>query len=206
MNRTLLIGVGLMAVLCLALATSVGGKCEVVSGTITAVRVSEPPFGGYWKYCLTVNWDVRNYGGQPHGVSHFSLPLGLGDCKYICQAGYAVFADPAGSSLAQSGCTTLYSGEFNCCKGDPSILLTGPVVKFDPKSSGCEPGLLGTAILCFYSPVAPRASGTYPNGVWIKFGTNRACGPLVGQLPGCGSPVIGTEASTWGGIKALFEP
>jgi hypothetical protein len=205
MRRTALVGAGMMVILGLTLVTVAMGQGEVVSGTITAVRNTEPPFQGYWRYCLTISWDTNNYGGKPHGVSHFSLPLGLGSCKYICETGYVMFADTAGSSVAASGCTAYYYGDFNC-KGDPSISLVGPTVKFEPYGSGCEPGIVGIATMCFYSPVAPGAPGTYANGVWIKFGLNKTYGPLVGQLPGCASPVIGTEASTWGGIKALFGP
>jgi hypothetical protein len=189
-------------------AMTVGAAAEgtpVISGTVTAVRSSDPGFAGLWKYCITLAWDVTGFGGKPHGLSHLSLLPGLDSCIYICRPGYFAFADTIGTSTNEDSCLTYYSGKFNC-KGDPTLPNKAPALKFEPYGNeACDPGVSGTANFCLYSPIPPRLAGTYPDALWIKFGQDTASGPLVGTLPDCGNPTTAVEATTWGAIKALLR-
>jgi hypothetical protein len=195
------------AALAVAVAGPVAATSPVISGTIAAVRSTDPGFVGMWKYCIDLAWDVTGYGGQPHGLSHASLLPGLDSCVYICRPGYFAFADTIGFSVGSGAgaCTTYYHGRFNC-KGDPTLPVKSAAIKLEPnEGSTCRPGTSGTARFCFYSPAAPRPAGTYPDALWIKFGQNTASGPLVGTLPDCGNPSTSVQPTTWGAIKALLH-
>jgi hypothetical protein len=205
-NRTALVSLLLFAAVFAGLAF-IGGSApgrEVVSGTSTAWLSSDPGFEGYWKYCLKITWDVTEYGGKPHDVSHISIILNLEDCERACSPGYFAFADTAGSSVGGDGCTIYYYTEFNC-KGDPTIPEGGPTIKFEPYTGECETGVSGTANVCFYCLAPPKLSTTFPSSVWIKFGLNVASGTLEGAMPNCIAPANSVRTSTWGAIKALLE-
>ena len=193
-----------VAVLAVTAAGPAVATNPVVSGTITSERSTDPGFVGMWKYCVALAWDVTDFGGKPHGLSHASLLPGLDSCVYICRPGYFAFADTVGFSVGAGACTTYYHGHFNC-KGDPTLPTQSVAVKLEPNHDGvCTPGTSGTARFCFYSPVAPRAADTYPDALWVKFGQNTASGPLAGTLPDCGNPSTSAEATTWGAIKAIL--
>ena len=203
MSRTDLIIVGVLVGLVLTLAAGVHAQ-EHVWGTSSASLSSDPGFVGYWKYCLTITWDVTNYGGKPHALSHISILLGLENCPRACDFGYFAFADTVGYGTGEKGCTAHYYSYFEC-KGDPTIPVRMPTVKFEPYESGCEPGVAGTAVVCFYSVSPPRPIYPFLRPIWIKFGLNVTDGPLEGVLPNCINPSNALEPSTWGAIKALFD-
>ena len=188
----------------LAVAGMAAGA-EVISGTIYAVRSTDPGFEGAWKYCATVTWDTGNSGGKPRALSHLSLLPGLEMCRFACDYGYFAFADTVGMSYGPDSCTVYYHGDYTC-KGDPTLPDNAPALKFEPyPDDSCAAGASGMISFCFYSHAAPELPDTYPDALWIKFGQNVAFGPLVGALPTCSPPSDAVEATTWGAIKALIH-
>ncbi len=173
-----------------------------VWGTGYAWQCNQPGYEGYWEYCYEVYWS-----GLPHGVSHVDVLLCLlADCECLCEPGYFAFADTVGSGPGTpngSPCTVYYYAEFEC-RGDPSIDLWCPLIKFEPYENHCEPDKDGWMTACFLSVAAPIP---VPEGRWIaiKFGTSHAFGILTGVLPGCNSAYSETDQSSWGHIKALYR-
>jgi hypothetical protein len=197
---------GAAVVVCCLLLVACGGVCaagDVIWGTSSAWYSTDPGFEGYWKYCFTLHWDVTRYDGKPHAMSHVSLVLGLENCPDACSPGYFEAPDTAGNGTGTDGCVVNYYMEVNC-KGDPSIGITVPTVKFEPYCDLCEPDIAGTAYLCLYSVSSPRPIGAYDASLWIKFGLNIASGTLEGVLPRCASTTL-VEPTTWGAIKALLR-
>lgn len=197
-----------MAVTAILFALMVGASAvataedEYVSATSSAWLAADTGFEGYWKYCITVTWNVRDFSDPAHSLSHVSILLGLETCSLVCQPGYFAFDDTVGTSSGYDGCTVYYYSEFNC-KGEPTIPVHVPTLKFEPFATSCEPGVAGTAHVCFYSVAPPKVTTAYPSSVWIKFGQNVTSGKIEGALPGC--RFAGVEASTWGRIKALID-
>jgi hypothetical protein len=175
-----------------------------VSGTSSAWLTNDEGFEGYWKYCLTITWDVRNFGDKAHALSHVSVMLGLENCPLACATNYFTFDDTVGTSIGGDGCTVYYYCEF-VCKGDPTMPVHVPTLKFEPCGTLCEPGTYGTVYVCFYSLAPPRLTYSLPSSVWIKFGLNVTSGKLEGLLPNCIDPTAAVEPSTWGRIKALID-
>lgn len=203
-TSTLILTVGAVAA---SFALGSGGAAasdEVVFGKSVASVSWDKGFEGYWKYCLTISWDVSKFGGKPQDLSHISMLLGLESCLRACTSGYFAFPDTAGSNTTSEGCVVHYYVEFDC-KGDPTIPDQVPTIKFEPYSGACEPGTSGTATMCFYSLAPPKPTTTSPSSVWIKFGLNVASGSLEGALPNCISPTNPVEESTWGAIKSLLD-
>lgn len=190
-------GLSLLGVLVTATAAD-----EYVWGTSSAWLTADEGFEGYWKYCVTVTWNVHDTGDPAHALSHVSILLGLETCGEACKQGYFAFDDTIGMSIGCDSCPVYYYGEFDC-KGDPTIPDPVPTVKFEPYSNYCEPGIAGTAYVCFYSLAPPRPARSFPSSVWIKFGRDIASGILDGVLPSCSFNSV--EPSTWGRIKALIE-
>jgi hypothetical protein len=91
-------------------------------------------FLGYWRYDLTVTWDVTAYPDGGHDLSHMSFVIGLEDCPIACRNGYFVFPDTAGSSLGGGGCTVYYYVEFNCT-GDPTTDSASLIASVQPRYS-----------------------------------------------------------------------
>lgn len=177
---------------------------EVVFGKSVASLSWDKGFEGYWKYCLTISWDVNKFEGKPQDLSHISILLGLENCLRACTSGYFAFPDTAGSNATSGGCVVYYYVEFDC-KGDPTIPDQVPTIKFEPYQGACEPGTSGTANLCFYSLAPPKLTTTSPSSVWIKFGLNVASGSFEGSVPNCINPTNPVEQSTWGAIKSLVD-
>jgi hypothetical protein len=159
---------------------------------------------GYWKYCVDISWNVVGVGDTPYGVSHSTVILGLDNCPVACDRGYMLFPDTVGVSSGEGGCYVDYYAEFSC-KGDPSIGLVVPTLKFEPYAAVCEPGAEGSGEFCFYSIAPPRTVEEYPATVWIKYGLSVSSGPLTGSLPGCGTSDAAVKPSSWGAIKALLR-
>lgn len=175
---------------------------DYVSATSSAWLADDEGFEGYWKYCITVTWNVRDFSNPAHSLSHVSILLGLETCAQVSSPGYFAFDDTVGASVGYDGCTVYYYSEFNRT-GDPTIPEPVPTMKFEPYETSCEPGVAGTAHVCFYSLAAPKTASSFPSSVWIKFGQNVTSGRLEGALPGCRFTAV--EPSTWGRIKALID-
>jgi hypothetical protein len=175
---------------------------DCITGTVSAVET--PSGSGTWKYCITFTYDVTSLGNSP---SHFSLLVGaLANCPCICDAIW--FDTPAGSSTGsgESGpCVVEYNGVF-ACNGDPTLPGdTGPTMKWEvPEDPTCEPDLIGSGELCFYSSLQPEAvPGS--TGIVIKLGQESCNGTVTGFLPSCVGCPVKTDQKTWGAIKALYR-
>jgi hypothetical protein len=175
---------------------------DCITGTITATET--PANSGVWKYCISFSYDVTSLGNSP---SHFSLLAGaLADCPCICEAIW--FDTPAGESSGsgESGPCTVYYNGLLACGGDPTLPGdTGPTLKWEvPEDPTCEPDLIGTGTLCFYTTLEPVAvPGS--TGMAIKLGQQVCNGTVTGFLPSCVGCPVKTEARTWGAVKALYR-
>ncbi|MFZ1947040.1 MAG: hypothetical protein WAW06_05800 [bacterium] len=205
--RSLHKALGVAAVACCLAVTAWCGSAfatqDVIWGTGSAWYSTDPGFEGYWKYCLTLHWDVTRFDGKPHAMSHVSVLLGLENCPGVCSPGYFASPDTAGTGTGTNGCTVHYYMEFDC-RGDPTLGISVPTIKFEPYYDNCEPDIAGTAYLCFYSVASPRPIGAYDATLGIKFGQNIALGTLEGVLPRC-APTTPVAPTTWGAIKAMLR-
>jgi hypothetical protein len=178
-------------------------QTDRIGGDATATRMTEPGLEGYWEYCITITWNTSYYFDGAHGQSHLSIVLGLEDCLALCGESCFMLPDTVGvSDGVEGGCDVYYYAELDFL-GDPTILPTTSTLKFEPYPADCEPGVSGTAAVCFYSVFPPRITDSNPGSLWIKFGQFTEEGLLTGQLPSCRTAA--TEESTWGGVKALFR-
>ena len=108
-----------------------------------------------------------------------------------------------GSGGEGEGCTVYYRGLFEC-GGDPHFPdFRFPTLKSEYYESGCEPGGVGFAQLCFYSIFVPAPPAVHADRLGIKFGGNTATGPLEGRLPMCATSPV--RNATWGTLKALYR-
>jgi hypothetical protein len=187
----------------LLLAVSVHAQSAYVWGDASASAVTAPGLRGYWEYCITIGWDVSQYGEHPYGMSHLSLILGLEECLADCGGSCFVLPDTVGVGTGVEGCGTYFYAELNL-KGDPTVTPETPTLKFEPYPAFCEPGAVGTATMCFYSSIPPESGASEPGFVWIKFGLNIEEGMITGMLPSCRGTAA-NESSTWGSIKRLFR-
>jgi len=168
---------------------------------VYASEATDPAYEGYWEYCAEVEWNTTDFGG--HGLSHTDVLLGLENCATACDEGVFAFADPAGEGEGEGGCTVYFYAVFEC-EGDPLLpAFPFPTIKFEPYEDECQPGPVGTALLCFYSDYGPAPWEEYTNHVAVKFGTSIEMGLLVGQLPECPSTPV--EQSTWALIKSIYR-
>jgi len=79
-----------------------------------------------------------------------------------------------------------WSGYFQR-DGDPSVGVSGPVVKYDNPfyPSDAEPGTEGYGTFSFYANIIPE-NGTYENALVAKAGKiDPAYGDLTGDYPSC---------------------
>jgi hypothetical protein len=100
-------------------------------------------------------------------------------------------------------CSVYFYAELDI-KGDPTVLIEVPMLKFEPYPDTCEPDVTGNAYVCFYSSMPPEAGDSPPASVWIKFGPYTEEGLIIGKLPSC-SGTAATGRSTWSSIKRLFR-
>ncbi len=182
----------------LLLAPAAHGQC--VSGNITSQLETSGPFAGLWKYTLDISWDT------PQGLSNVTLQCDF-VCASICDAGWA-FADTSGTGAGINDdenpvpgqCDLPFSGEFNCM-GNPSIGITGPMIKWDALDGmGCEAGAQGSATLCFWVDLPPDPNNTAPV-VLLKNGQNVCEGVITGDCPQC---PVGVESIDWSKVKFQF--
>lgn len=191
------------SMLILLAAPQPGWTQECVSGTITAEISPDPQFENMYKYCLELSWNLGN-----NELGHLDIFLQLENCECICDPRFIQFGDPAGETVSRidgGTCVNEYYGEY-ICVGDPSLpqLMLGPAIKFEPLESTCEPGLVGTGLLCFYSPMPPATPGLLVNGLAIKHGQQVCNGHLTGVIPSCDC-FLQNGAGTWGELKVRYR-
>jgi len=195
-----LLSVTLLAVLFAAI--TVHAQTDYIGGETTAIRITEPGLEGYWKYCITVQWDVSQYPEGAYGQSHVSIVLGLEECISYCGDACFIFPDTVGISNGVDGCEVYYYAEFDL-NGDPTVPPMTSSVKFEPYFADCEPDVAGIATVCFYSLFPPQVRDTERSALWIKFGQYTEEGFITGGLPSCRTAAA--ENSSWSGIKRLFR-
>jgi hypothetical protein len=185
---------------CIIALSGPGYASPEIRATGTARPSDDPGFEGYWEYCYEVHWT-----GLPHAVSHIEILLCPPEgCACGCEAELFAFADTAGvGSGPEEHLPVNYYGALEN-SGDPSTGLEGMLLKFEPYEGSGEPGLEGSATLCFYSVAAP-AVGSYPDRLSIKFGEENMQGLVDGVLPVCHQGFSPTAAKTWGYVKAIYR-
>jgi hypothetical protein len=193
---------GIVIITCID-APAAFAASEYVWGEAVVTEAPEPEFDGYWKYCLSIGWDVSEYADGAHGASHLSLVLELEACLADCGHACFAFADTVGKGVGSNECAVFYYAELDLA-GDPTVPAESPTVKFEPYPDVCEPDIAGTAHVCFYSLIPPEAGDSDEAFIWIKFGPYTEDGVITGMLPSCeGTAAIGR--STWSSIKRLFR-
>jgi hypothetical protein len=192
-----------VAFVLLLLAGSTFAQSAYVWGDASATAVSDMGMTRYWEYCITLGWNVSEYGLHPYGMSHVSLILGLEECLADCGGRCFVLPDTVGIGTAGDACDLYFYAELDL-KGDPTVPLGTPTLKFEPYPASCEPGATGTAAICFYSLIPPESGESEPGSIWIKFSTYTEEGTITGMLPSCRGTAA-NETSTWGSIKRLFK-
>ena len=186
--------------LVLFLAPSAFAQC--LTGTSTAELMTEGPHAGLWKYCVQFSWDT------PRGLSVVYLDFEFPCVNGVCDATWS-FDDPAGWADGVTNdegtpgeCTVDMLGYFTC-DPIPGLGLVGPLVKwesvdtFDPP---CEPGMMGTGNVCFYSdlPPAPDESPAFV----VKNNLMQCEGMITGDFPSCPVPVDDID---WTDVKVLYR-
>jgi len=176
---------------------------DYVWGEVCATEATTQEYRGYWKYCISIGWDVSEYAEGAHGASHVSLVLELEECLADCGDACFAFPDTVGMSEGVDGCNVHFYAELDV-KGDPTVPAANPTVKFEPYADACEPDVAGTAYVCFYSLIPPEAGDSEGAPIWIKFGPYTEEGLVTGTPPSCkGTAAVGH--STWSSIKRLFR-
>lgn len=186
-------------VLFLALAIWVSpGSSRCLDGTSVAVYQHDGPWKGFYLYTITLDYMLD------YGLSNVSLKLNVDECPELACQQWFYFPNPAGLMSGEAtDCNVPFIGEYNC-RGNPSIGLLGPVVKWDAGySSTCEPGKRGTIILYFYTNVGPDRDSVMPF-LLIKNGQEVCEGFIIGDTPGPACMVPANQTN-WGAIKSLYE-
>lgn len=151
-----------------------------ITGTSTATLITGGPHDGWYRYDISINWDLNTLGA---GLSHWDI-IFKADCGMSAElvdfdspAGYSYPADPPieWDALFES-------------KGDPDLVtpITTPVIKYNEPTA--EPGVEGNGTFWFYADFAP-VYGTYTNALVAKAGTvGGTYGDLTGDTPPCTIP------------------
>jgi len=154
-----------------------------ISGVSTATLQTEGEYAGWYLYEIDFQWSLY---GRGAGLSHWDLILKDGCAE---EDHLIVFDTPAGFStrwgrLCKPNAMS-WTGYFER-KGDKSIGLNKPVVKYDgphiPKWAVA--GSKGYGTFWFYSNIVPEY-GTYDNVLVAKSGCRVICGDLSGAYPSC---------------------
>jgi hypothetical protein len=171
----------------LVCSSQAGGA--LISGVGAAELMTEGSYSGWYKYTYTVTWDLSK------DLSH--LDLVVPDCSTGGWCQFAFDTDAGGSEDGHSTGSDYhtgqpvvfsvpYAGAFEP-RGDPSISLAKPLIKWEPYSCR-QPGKDGVGEFWFYSTGAP-ITGLFDD-VWAaKFGQNTVYGDLTGAYPTCDEPV-----------------
>ena len=161
-------------------------EASLISATGTAEKVTAGDYAGWYKYTYDLTWDLTN------GLSHWDLVLKPGctqdDHKIVFETALGGACD--GLSTGENWTpgqpvvfTVSYEGFFEP-KGDPSINLAKPLIKWEPYENGDEPGKEGVGQFWFYANIVPE-DGTFDDVVAAKYGTNDIFGDLTGAYPSC---------------------
>jgi hypothetical protein len=177
-------------------------QCSI-TGTITA-NATNYPGGPAWCYTMEFVWDT----GTPFALSHANLLLDGAGGTCVCEdfSDALIWHDPVGTSDGTDGCTVDYQA-FLECSGDPSIPgVDGYLLKFEPiEQEGCEPSNTGTAVVVFYSNLAPAPIDEEILSIVDKHGLEYCFGGLSGDFPSMSCDPVGLESSTWGQIKGQYR-
>ncbi len=156
-----------------------------VTATIDATYISEDPFDGFYRYDLSLQWDLNGTGA---GLSHwdilFNYDCGLTDTSFVQPAGYSTSeGDPENETLGWTG--------FWLDEGDPNF-SNHPAIKFNspffPPGTTDEPGEEGHGTFTFYSRVVPAPYDTYIGALGAKTGAGDIFGDLTGYAVPCTVP------------------
>jgi hypothetical protein len=190
---------------CLLLASSAAHAAPrnvspSISGTSSAVLLTEGPFAGLYEYTLAIQWDTRQLQSAPG--SQITVDLNLLGCASACFSGTFAFDALAGTS-GGSSCTAYYGGAF-ACEGNSLLGQSGPAVEFLDIADGCDTATAGSGTFRYYSLFGPGGEAL-PGNLFLRLGTGTTVnGNLLGDLPSCAGATA-VEVATWGAIKALYE-
>jgi len=191
-----------IGVFCLSAATAAGVllllSAQAGGGLIAGVGIAElmtdGTYCGWYKYTYTVTWDLSK------ALSHLDLVLPAacadGDFHFAfdTEAGGDVDGRSTGSGYRHGHPITFtvpFEGAFEP-RGDPSISLGAPLIKWEPAGN---PGKDGVGQFWFYSSSAPTI-GLYED-VWAaKYGSCKVFGDLTGAYPSCERAQHAPEAAT----------
>jgi hypothetical protein len=185
---------------CLSAAIAIGtvlllsapASGATMSAVGTASQVTDGTYAGWYLYSYTLTWDLSK------GLSHvdFTLPP-------ASLTGIISFAFDSGTNGQSTGhnyrkgntpvYTVSYDGAFEP-RGDPSISLTAPILKWEPVSGG-SPGKAGVGTFWFYSDAAPL-TGTFTDVLAAKYGRHTIYGDLTGAYPSSSQPQPIPEPAT----------
>ena len=171
----------------LVLSSQAGGA--LISGIGAAELMTEGTYSGWYKYTYAVQWDLSK------SLSH--LDLVMPDCSTEGWVQFGFDTDAGGSEDGHStgsdyhtgqpvAVSVPYAGAFEP-RGDPSISLGKPLIKWEPYSCR-QPGKDGVGEFWFYSTGAP-ITGLFDDAWAAKFGQNTVYGDLTGDYPTCARPV-----------------
>jgi len=191
-----------IGVFCLSAAAAVAAlllmSAQASGSTIAAVgtaeQVSAGDYAGWFKYSYTLTWDLSN------GLSHLDLTLPpeslTDDIHFGFDAGTSGQSTGPGYHSGDTPVyTVFYDGTFEP-RGDPSISLTAPILKWEPVS-GDSPDKAGVGTFWFYSDAAPL-TGTFMDVLAVKYGRSTIYGDLTGAYPASSQPQPIPEPATVG--------
>lgn len=156
-----------------------------VIGTIDANYISEGAFDGFYRYDLSLQWNLNDTGA---GLSHwdilFKYDCGLTDTSFVQPAGYSTsVGDPENETLGWTG-FWLQDGDSEF-SDHPAVKYNNP---FFPPGTTDEPGEEGHGTFRFYTRTAPAPYNTYTNALGAKTGSGDVFGDLTGYAPPCTVP------------------
>jgi len=169
-----------------ALVWPAAAEASLISATGTAELVQTGDYAGWYKYTYDVTWTF------PKGLIQWDLILEPGFTHPDHQIVFGTAFGGASDGLSTGDgwtpgkplvFTVSYEGAFEP-KGDPSIYLVAPLVKWEPTDIGGEPGKKGAGQFWFYADIPPEY-GTFDNVLAAKYGRNNIFGDLTGAYPSC---------------------
>ena len=193
----------ILAVIAMTLMLATAAQAESwIRGHISAYEACFDALGEY-RYELRIEW----YNGDGRDMSHFNLSLGQGtECDenditdeilFLPLAGYL----DQGNGRLPVACYAAYE-----MRGDPSLDITDPLLKFEPLSYMQRPvGASGAGKVVFWSD-HPPADILMPNQFLSeKFGRTGITGEVTGVFPGLPCDPVGNETLDWGHVKSMFR-
>jgi hypothetical protein len=182
-SKTCAVGLSVAAAVAAVLAFSAQADGALITGVGAAELMTEGTYSGWYKYTYMVTWDLTK------ALSH--LDLLMPDCGAQDGIQFAFDTAVGGDSDGQSTggkyhegqpvvFTVRFDGGFEP-RGDPSLSLGTPLIKWEPNSSH-HPGKYGVGQFWFYSDAAPT-TGTFEDSWVAKFGSNEVRGDLTGAYP-----------------------